>query len=92
MAEAMAVVAVDGGNPFDSSSMLPLIKGSTDNFASFSSLCHAIYIRPNTHRNRTTPNNSLKMDRLISLSHQPFSERFPPFLLSDIDSRHDQLT
>jgi len=29
VAEAMAVAAVDGGNPFDSSSVLPLIEGTT---------------------------------------------------------------
>ena len=42
--EAITVVAVDGGNPFVSSAMLPLIEGSrivADDFASFSSLCHA---------------------------------------------------
>jgi len=55
VAEAMAeaIVAVDGGNPFDSFSMLPLIEGSiivADDFASFSSLCPAKYIRPNTQK------------------------------------------
>jgi len=56
MAEAMATVAEDGGNPLDSSSMLPLIEGSTivaDDLASFSSLCHAKYFRPNTQKQNT---------------------------------------
>ena len=50
--EAMAIMVVDGGNPFDSSSMLPSIKGSTivaDDFAS-SSLYPVKYIRPNTQK------------------------------------------
>lgn len=46
MAEAMAVVAVDGGNLFDLSSVLPLIVGSTivaDRFASFSAFPCQLY-------------------------------------------------
>ena len=71
------------------SSMLPSIEGSTidaNDLISFSSLCRVKYIFAPTHRNRTTPNNPLKMDRLISLTYLPFSLNF----LSNIDSRHYQ--
>ena len=79
MVEAMAILAMDGGNPLTHPScslklrkaqLLPTI-----------SLLFLRFAMPNlfapTHRNRQTPNNPLKMDRLISLPYLSFSQHFP---------------